>query len=129
MGHKDSPCDLIRLILPEPVLAHAQRPPRQLVRSYGVLDSYPPSPVMPPATPDAGTLCPKPVSLASSTDFERSNNKVIPTITSETTGSNIKPTPSPLGSVPDSHPIMGELTVSPVNPQVIVNPIAVAVPC
>ena len=54
---------------------------------------------------------------------------MIPTIKMEKTGNTIKPIPSPSGSGPESHPMIGELTVSPVNPQVIVNPIAVAVPC
>jgi len=54
---------------------------------------------------------------------------MIPTITIEKIGSTFKPVLSPPGFVAESQPIMGELTVSPVNPHVIVNPIAVAVPC
>ena len=53
----------------------------------------------------------------------------MPTITIEKTGSTSRPLPSPLGSGPASHPMSGELNVTPLNPHVIMNPMAVAVPC
>src|SRR5690348_11260529 len=50
-------------------------------------------------------------------------------MTIEHTGSSIRPVANPLGSLPESQPIIGELITRPVKPHVIVNPIAVAAPC
>src|SRR3982750_2492255 len=50
-------------------------------------------------------------------------------MTTEQTGRISSPVPSPLGSDPDSQPMIGELITRPLKPQVIVKPMAVAVPC
>ena len=64
--------------------------------------------------------------LASSLSRSLRDPRKITVIAHDRIGSSSRPRPIPEGFGPESHPITGELSMKPLNPQVIANPIAVA---